>query len=70
MSKTQLNDNDDKLKAQTNAQAVDKGTFSKSRTKTSTDGQSLQSTTRSMSHVPGQKPVKSKTEQNVILPQQ
>lgn len=39
-SKTVLNDNGDKPKAQTNAQADDKGTFSKSRTKTSTDGTS------------------------------
>jgi len=71
MSKTHVNDNGDKLRSQTKAQAVDKGTFSKSRTKTSTDGDSLQSTTRStMSHEPGQKPVKNTTEQKIILPQQ
>lgn len=69
-SKTPVNDNSENLKAQTKAQAVDQGTFSKSKTKTSTDGNSLQSTTRTMSHVPGQKPAKGTTEQNVILPQQ
>ncbi|MBY3334008.1 MULTISPECIES: hypothetical protein [Rhizobium] len=68
-SKTHVNDGD-KLKAQTKAQAVDKGTFSKSRTKTSTDGSTLDSTTRTMSHVPGEKPVKNTTNQKIILPEQ
>ena len=68
MSKTHVNESDEKLRAQTKAQAADKGTFSKSRTKTSSDGDSLQSTTRTMSHVPGQKPVKGTTNQTVILP--
>ncbi|MBY3442493.1 hypothetical protein HFO32_25470 [Rhizobium leguminosarum] len=68
-SKTHVNDGD-KLKAQTKAQAVDKGTFSKSRTKTSTDGSTLESTTRTMSHVPGEKPVKNTTNQKIILPEQ
>lgn len=53
MSNTHVNDNGDKLKARTKAQAVDKGTFSKSQTKTTTDGDSLESTTRTMSHVQG-----------------
>ncbi|MBX4937629.1 hypothetical protein [Rhizobium binae] len=70
-SKTHINDNNgDKLKAQTKAQAVDKGTFSKSRTKTSADGDALQSTTRTMSHVPGEKPVKNTTRSKIILPEQ
>jgi len=70
MSKTHVDDNNsDTLKAQTKSQAMDKGTFSKSRTKTTTDGDSLESTTRSMSHEPGQKPTKSTTTQKVILPQ-
>ncbi|ARM87327.1 hypothetical protein RHEC894_CH00986 [Rhizobium sp. CIAT894] len=70
-SKTHINDNNgDKLKAQTKAQAVDQGTFSKSRTKTSTDGSALKSTTRTMSHVPGEKPVKNTTKQKIILPEQ
>jgi len=70
MSKTHVNNtNGDKLKAQTKSQAMDKGTFSKSRTKTSTDGDNLESTTRTMSHEPGQKPAKSTTTQKVILPQ-
>lgn len=70
-SKTHINDNNgDKLKAQTKAQAVDKGTFSKSRTKTSTEGDTLQSTTRTMSHVPGEKPVKNTTRSKIILPEQ
>jgi len=66
MSNTHVNDNGDKLKARTKAQAVDKGTFSKSQTKTTTDGDSLESTTRTMSHVPGEKPVKSRTNQTII----
>jgi len=70
MSKTHVNDNVDRLKAQTKAQAVDKGSFSKSRTKTTTDGDTLQSTTRTMSHEPGQKPVKDTTQHKIILPEQ
>ncbi|MGO7565499.1 hypothetical protein ACC754_41580, partial [Rhizobium johnstonii] len=68
-SKTHINDNGDNLKAQTKAQAVDKWTFSKSRTKTSTDGSTLDSTTRTMSHVPGEKPVNNTTNQKIILPE-
>jgi hypothetical protein len=49
---------------------MDQGTFSKSRTKATVQGDSLDSTTRTMSHVPGQKPVKSNTDSSVTLPQQ
>ncbi|MET3858260.1 hypothetical protein ABIE40_005417 [Rhizobium sp. OAE497] len=70
MSKTHVNDNADRLKAQTKSQAVDKGSFSKSRTQTTTNGDTLQSTTRTMSHEPGQKPVKNTTQQKIVLPEQ
>ncbi|CDN58194.1 Hypothetical protein RG1141_PA13620 (plasmid) [Neorhizobium galegae bv. officinalis bv. officinalis str. HAMBI 1141] len=69
-SQTKINENPNQLKAQSRAQAMDQGTFSKSQTKTRVKGDELQSKTRSMSHVPGQKPVKSNTESNVVLPQQ
>ena len=49
------------LKGQSKAQAHDGGTFSKSRTKTTVDENGVDSTTRSMSHVPGQAPTKSTT---------
>ncbi|MCQ1771834.1 hypothetical protein NOI24_11025 [Neorhizobium galegae] len=73
-SQTKVNENPNQLKAQSKAQAMDQamdqGTFSKSQTKTRVKGDELQSKTRSMSHVPGQKPVKSTTDSNVVLPQQ
>jgi hypothetical protein len=69
-SKTTVNENPNQLRAQSKAQAMDQGTFSKSQTKTRVKGDQLQSTTRSMSHVPGEKPVKSTTDANVVLPQQ
>jgi hypothetical protein len=49
------------LKGQSKAQSHDGGTFSKSRTKTTVGEGGVESTTRSMSHVPGEKPVKSTT---------
>jgi len=53
------------LKGQAKAQAHDGGTFSKSHTKTRVDaGEGVSSTTKSMSHVPGEKPVKSTTSTN------
>ncbi|RYG97338.1 MAG: hypothetical protein EON58_09990, partial [Alphaproteobacteria bacterium] len=64
-----VNENPNQLRAQSKAQAVDQGTFSKSQTKTRVKGDELQSTTRSMSHVPGEKPVKSTTDSNIALPQ-
>jgi hypothetical protein len=69
-SQTKVNENPNQLRAQSKAQAMDQGTFSKSQTKTRIKGDELQSTTRSMSHVPGEKPVKSTTGSNVVLPQQ
>ncbi|KQQ78039.1 hypothetical protein ASF70_02085 [Rhizobium sp. Leaf321] len=68
-SRTMVNENPNQLRAQSKAQAVDQGTFSKSQTKTRVKGDELQSTTRSMSHVPGEKPVKSTTDSNIALPQ-
>ncbi|MBB4351152.1 hypothetical protein [Aliirhizobium cellulosilyticum] len=68
-SQTKVNENPKQLRAQSRAQAMDKGTFSKSQTKTRVKGDELQSRTRSMSHVPGEKPVKSTTDSNVVLPQ-
>jgi hypothetical protein len=69
-SQTKVNENPNQLRAQSKAQAMDQGTFSKSQTKTRVKGDELQSTTRSMSHVPGEKPVKSTTDSNIALPQQ
>jgi len=69
-SQTKINENPNQLKAQSKAQAMDKGTFSKSMTKTRVKGDELQSKTRTMSHVPGEKPVKSKSENNTLLPPQ
>ena len=69
-SRTNTVENRNKLQTQSKAQAMDHGTFSKSRTKTTAEGDSLNSTTRTMSHVPGQKPVKSTTNSSVTLPQQ
>jgi hypothetical protein len=68
-SRTKVNENPNQLRAQSKAQAVDQGTFSKSQTKTRVKDDELQSTTRSMSHVPGEKPVKSTTDSNIALPQ-
>jgi hypothetical protein len=58
MSRTKTNVNPNQLKSQSKAQAMDKGTFSKSMTKTRIKDGQLQSRTKTMSHVPGQKPVK------------
>ena len=50
------------LNGQSKAMAHDGGTFSKSQTKTKVrDGESVESRTRTMSHEPGSKPVKSTT---------
>lgn len=56
-SRTQTNANPNNLQTQSRASAQDGGTFSKSRTKTKVNGDNLSSTTRIMSHEPGQKPV-------------
>ena len=68
-SRTKVMD-DQQLKAQSKAQAMDQGTFSKSQTKTRVNGDELDSDTRTMSHVPGQKPIKSTTKNSVILPEE
>lgn len=50
------------LNGQSKAMAQDGGTFSKSHTKTKVrDGESVESRTKTMSHEPGSKPVKSTT---------
>jgi hypothetical protein len=50
------------LNANTRAQAHEGGTFSRSQTRTKVKaGEEVQSTTRTMSHEPGSKPVKSTT---------
>jgi hypothetical protein len=49
---------------------MDQGTFSKSKTKTRVKDGELESSTRTMSHVPGEKPVKETTDTNVVLPQE
>jgi hypothetical protein len=50
------------LNGQAKAMAHDGGTFSKSQTKTKVrDGESVESRTKTMSHEPGSKPVKSTT---------
>ncbi|WP_075293347.1 hypothetical protein [Pararhizobium arenae] len=68
-SQTKVNENPNQLKAQSKAQAMDQGTFSKSRTKTRVKGDELESSTRTMSHLPGEKPVMDKTTKKVLLPQ-
>lgn len=60
-SDTKTVENPNQLKSQSKAMAQDKGTFSRSQTKTRVRDDALTSTTRSMSHVPGEKPVKSTT---------
>jgi hypothetical protein len=66
-TRTKVMDNDQQLNAQSKAQAMDQGTFSKSQTKTRVNGDELDSDTRTMSHVPGQKPIKSTTKNSVIV---
>lgn len=67
-SRTKVNDNPNNLKAVSKAQAQDGGTFSKSMTKTSVrDGETLESRTKTMAHVPGEKPVKERVETQAEL---
>ncbi|HEV7434641.1 MAG TPA: hypothetical protein VGO22_07200 [Pseudorhizobium sp.] len=68
-SRTKINENPNQLKAQSKAQAMDQGTFSKSHSKTRVKDGELQSRTRTMSHVPGEKPSMDRTESNVLLPE-
>lgn len=61
-SMTHTHANRNNLQSGSKAQAMDKGTFSKSMTKTKIKhGDNLQSRTKTMSHVPGQKPVMNRT---------
>ncbi|ASJ62979.1 hypothetical protein KEM44_09870 (plasmid) [Sinorhizobium meliloti] len=67
-SQTKINENPSQLQGRSKAQAMDKGTFSKSQTKTKVTDDGLQSRTKTMSHVPGEKPTKSKTKALIPLP--
>ncbi|RVI95638.1 hypothetical protein CN186_08515 [Sinorhizobium medicae] len=69
-SRTKINENPSQLQGQSKAQAMNKGTFSKSQTKTKVTEDGLQSRTKTMSHVPGEKPTQSKTKTILPLPQQ
>jgi hypothetical protein len=61
-SRSHVNETGQGLNGQSKAMAHDGGTFSKSQTKTKVrDGESVDSRTKTMSHVPGEKPVKSTT---------
>jgi hypothetical protein len=66
-SDTKIVENPNKLKAMSRARAQDGGEWSKSKTKTTVQDDSLASTTRTMSHVPGEAPVKSNTDVGVEL---
>jgi hypothetical protein len=66
-SDTKIVENPNKLKAMSRAKAQDGGEWSKSKTKTTVQDDSLASTTRTMSHVPGQAPIKSNTDVGVEL---
>lgn len=69
-SRTKVNENPNMLQGQSKAMAHEGGTFSKSKTKTKVrNGESVDSRTKSMSHVPGQKPVKSTSEGEAEIPQ-
>ena len=66
-SDTKVKQNANMLKGQSKAMAHDAGTFSKSKTKTRIKDGELTSDTRSMSHVPGEKPSKSTSGATTIL---
>lgn len=71
MSHTNTHANKNNLHSQSKAQAMDKGTFSKSHTHTKIKhGDELQSRTKTMSHVPGQKPVMNTTRVQTEVPNQ
>ncbi|MDW9376863.1 hypothetical protein GOC22_23480 [Sinorhizobium meliloti] len=67
-SQTKINENPSQLQGRSKAQAMDKGTFSKSQTKTKVTDDGLQSRTKTMSHVSGEKPTKSKTKALIPMP--
>ncbi|HZS64396.1 MAG TPA: hypothetical protein VFA53_07870 [Xanthobacteraceae bacterium] len=60
-SSTKIHGNENKLHAMSKARAQDKGTWSKSMTKTKVHKREVASETKSMAHEPGGKPVKSIT---------
>lgn len=61
-TRTHVNENPNGVQGRSRAQSVDQGTFSRSQTRTRvTSGEQVTSTTRTMSHEPGEKPVKSTT---------
>jgi len=64
-SSNKVDENPNMLKDQAKAQAHDGGTFSKSMTNTKVKDGELDSRTKSMAHVPGGPPVKSKTTESV-----
>jgi hypothetical protein len=69
-SRTRVNANENNLNAKSDAMAQDGGTWSKSKTQTKIhQGEELSSTTKSMSHVPGEKPVKSTTSVETSVPE-
>lgn len=68
-SDTKIIENRNMLKGQSKAMAHDGGTFSRSKTKTRVKNGQLSSDTRTMSHVPGQKPVKSTSSSASELPE-
>jgi hypothetical protein len=68
-SRTRVNANENNLNAKSDAMAQDGGTWSKSKTQTKIrQGEELSSRTRTMSHVPGEKPVKSTTSVETSVP--
>jgi hypothetical protein len=61
-SSSRINGNDNNANAMSKARAQDGGTWSSSKTQTKVKaGEEVGSRTKSMSHVPGEKPVKSTT---------
>lgn len=68
-SQTKIIENPNMLQGNSKAMAHDGGTFSKSMTKTRVKGDDLSSRTKTMSHVPGEKPAKDTTTVETQLPQ-
>ncbi|PDT51386.1 MULTISPECIES: hypothetical protein [Sinorhizobium] len=69
-SRTTVKENPNQLQGKAKAQAMDQGTFSKSQTKTTVKDDELQSRTKTMSHVPGEKSTKSKSKVIIPLPEE
>lgn len=67
-SRTHVVENPNMLQGQSRAQAMDRGTFSKSHTRTRVrHGEQLESRTKTMSHVPGEKPEMSTATEEVEI---